>query len=149
MKRLTFEGNFCDIAQCAETRGGSFCEDGACSQRKVWERLKKWEDLEEQGRVIVMKNPEQDGMARLRELADADRDGRVLVLSETMEDVSALGVAPVVHGQWVLLDECYNEGVYCSACHKKVYKKCYANKKIKSKFCPHCGAKMDGGAENG
>ena len=80
MKRLTFEGNFCNIAQCAETRGGSFCEDGACSQRKVWERLKKWEDLEEQGRVIVMKNPEQDGMARLRELADADRAGRLVVL---------------------------------------------------------------------
>ena len=80
MKRLTFDGNYCDIAQCAETRGGSFCEDGACSQRKVWERLKKWEDLEEQGRVIVMKNPEQDGMARLRELADADRDGRLVVL---------------------------------------------------------------------
>lgn len=58
-------------------------------------------------------------------------------------------VAPVRHGQWVLLDECYNEGVYCSACHKKVYKKCYANQKIKSKFCPHCGAKMDGGAGNG
>ena len=80
MKRLTFDENYCDIAQCAETRGGSFCEDGACSQRKVWERLKKWEDLEEQGRVIVMKNPEQDGMARLRELADADRDGRLVVL---------------------------------------------------------------------
>ena len=80
MKRLTFDGNYCDIAQCAETRGGSFCEDGACSQRKVWERLKEWEDLEEQGRVIVMKNPEQNGMARLRELADADRAGRLVVL---------------------------------------------------------------------
>lgn len=80
MKRLTFEGNYCDIAQCAETRGGSFCEDGACSQRKVWERLKEWEDLEEQGRVIVMKDPEHDSMARLRELADADRDGRLVVL---------------------------------------------------------------------
>ena len=63
--------------------------------------------------------------------------------------MKAADVAPVVHGRWVLLDECYNEGVYCSACHKKVYKKCYANQKIKSKFCPHCGAKMDGGAENG
>lgn len=80
MKRLTFDGNYCDIAQCDETRGGSFCEDGACSQRKVWERLKKWEDLEEQGRVIIMKNPEQDGMARLRGLADADRAGRLVVL---------------------------------------------------------------------
>ena len=63
--------------------------------------------------------------------------------------MKAADVAPVLHGRWVLLDECYNEGVYCSACHKKVYKTCYANQKIKSKFCPNCGAKMDGGAENG
>ena len=44
MEQLTFEGNFCDIAQCAEIPGGSFCEDGACSQRKVWERLRAYED---------------------------------------------------------------------------------------------------------
>ena len=46
MERLTFEGNFCDIAQCDCVRGGSFCEDGYCSQRKVWERLKKYEDAD-------------------------------------------------------------------------------------------------------
>lgn len=44
MERLTFEGNFCDISWCQNTPGGSFCEDGACSQRKVWERLKEYED---------------------------------------------------------------------------------------------------------
>lgn len=44
MDRLTFDGRFCDIAQCTETPGGSFCEDGYCSQRKVWERLKQYED---------------------------------------------------------------------------------------------------------
>ena len=66
-----------------------------------------------------------------------------------IREMKATDIAPVVHGRWVFLDECYNEGVYCSACHKKVYKKCYANQKIKSKFCPHCGAKMDGGTENG
>ena len=44
MDRLTFEGRFCDIAQCTETPGGSFCEDGYCSQRKAWERLKQYED---------------------------------------------------------------------------------------------------------
>ena len=69
--------------------------------------------------------------------------------ADKIKDIPAADVAPVVHGRWALLDECYNEGVYCSACQKKVYKKCYANQKIKSKFCPHCGAKMDGGAENG
>lgn len=54
MKRLTFEGNFCDIAMCTEERGGSFCEDGYCSQRKVWERLKEYEDMEEQGLLIKL-----------------------------------------------------------------------------------------------
>ena len=43
-ERLTFEGNFCEIARCQETRWGKHCHDGACSQRKVWERLKQYED---------------------------------------------------------------------------------------------------------
>ena len=43
-ERLTFEGNFCEIARCRETRWGKYCQDGACSQRKVWERLKQYED---------------------------------------------------------------------------------------------------------
>ena len=47
MDRLTFEGDFCDIAQCFEVLGGSYCEDGYCSQRRVWERLKMYEDAEE------------------------------------------------------------------------------------------------------
>ena len=47
-------------------------------------------------------------------------------------------------GYWFLLDDCANEGVYCSKCHKKVYKKCYANQKLKSKFCPNCGKRMSG-----
>ena len=42
--RLTFDGNFCDIAKCSYTRFGKYCPDGACSQRKVWERLKEYED---------------------------------------------------------------------------------------------------------
>lgn len=46
-------------------------------------------------------------------------------------------------GQWFLLDECSNSGVYCSICGKKVYKEEYANQKIKSKFCPNCGAIME------
>ena len=66
-----------------------------------------------------------------------------------IDNAPTIEAEPVRHGRWVLLDECYNEGVYCSVCQKKVYKKCYANQKIKSKFCPHCGAKMDGGAGNG
>ena len=54
MKRLTFEGNFCDIAMCMVECGGEFCRDGNCSQKKTWERLKYYEDLEEQGRLLVL-----------------------------------------------------------------------------------------------
>ena len=41
MDRLTFEGNFCDIAQC----NAAVCPCGSsCTQKKVWERLKQYED---------------------------------------------------------------------------------------------------------
>lgn len=56
-------------------------------------------------------------------------------------------IAPVVHGEWGLLDECSNAGVYCSVCHKAVFRESawYKNVHIKSKYCPNCGAKMGGG----
>lgn len=47
------------------------------------------------------------------------------------------------HGHWSVLDECAIEGVYCSVCNKRVYKLNYANQKLKSKYCPNCGAIMD------
>lgn len=40
MERLTFEGNFCDIALCFE----AYCKEDGCSQKKVWDRLKYYED---------------------------------------------------------------------------------------------------------
>lgn len=46
-------------------------------------------------------------------------------------------------GYWFLLDECSNEGVYCSNCRKKVYRVEYANQKVKSNYCPNCGARME------
>lgn len=70
MKRLTFEGNFCDIAMCGDVPGGSFCDDGACSQRKTWERLKDIED------VLGI---EYD-LDRLRGLVKAEQAGRLVVL---------------------------------------------------------------------
>lgn len=42
MERLTFDGNFCDIAQCKEFP----CPyNGSCSQREVWEKLGFIENL--------------------------------------------------------------------------------------------------------
>ena len=69
--------------------------------------------------------------------------------SITVNKQPTVDVEEVKHGEWFLLDDCANEGVYCSVCHKKVYKKDYANQKLKSPRCPNCGAKMDGGTTNG
>lgn len=63
MDRLTFEGNFCDISRCQNTPGGSFCEGGACSQRKVWERLKEYEDAGLSPQACVKLREIEDGLA--------------------------------------------------------------------------------------
>lgn len=90
MERLTFEGNFCDIAQCRDT----LCRnDGTCTQKQVWERLKQFEDAfgtpENAERVklafmgkSLYEIKEFNGvpLARLIELAEADKAGRVVVL---------------------------------------------------------------------
>ena len=97
MKRLTFEGNFCEIARC----GYPTCpyKDG-CSQKQVWERLKQYEDTKRTPEQIealeaaimgktVAQITEFEGLpiARLRELAVADQGGRVIVLPCKVGDV--------------------------------------------------------------
>ena len=62
---------------------------------------------------------------------------------DRIKSASTADVVEVKHGEWHLLYNCANEGVYCSVCNKKVYKTDYANQKIKSPYCPNCGAKMD------
>ena len=64
--------------------------------------------------------------------------------AKLLDTVPAADVQEIRHGKWELIDECANEGVYCSNCHKKVYRAKYANQKVKSNYCPNCGAKMDG-----
>lgn len=64
-----------------------------------------------------------------------------------LHEVPAADVAPVVHGEWYLLDDCANDGLYCSVCSRRVHREEFAYKKLRSKYCPHCGAKMDGGED--
>lgn len=98
MKRLTVDTNllFCDIAKCRSTPRGSFCEDGYCDQRRVYERLREYEDtglepeeivsrkeLDQLSCVIdLLNNCQQfnESIDRLRELAEADKEGRCVVL---------------------------------------------------------------------
>ena len=58
----------------------------------------------------------------------------------------ANGVTVQKCGYWISLTDCANAGVYCSICNKKAYKEDYAwcnrKNKLRSDYCPHCGAKM-------
>ena len=88
MERLTFEGNFCEIARCKEVK----CPyDTACSQKQVWERLKAYEDtgltpeeikapFTEDAMINLAAQALGVEPSRLRELAVADQEGRVVVL---------------------------------------------------------------------
>lgn len=66
---------------------------------------------------------------------------------EEFDEFPAADVEPVRAGQWISLTDCSNAGVYCSICHKKVYKEDYAwcnrKNKVRSPYCPNCGAEMD------
>lgn len=60
-------------------------------------------------------------------------------------DTRPADVAPVVHGQWVSVAG--KRDRICSRClRNEPYKNADDDAEV-FEFCPHCGAKMDGGAE--
>lgn len=84
MERLTFEGNFCDIAQC---RDSACRQGGTCTQKEVWERLKAYEDtgLSPQAcaqAAEIEKQLDSYGFSakKMLEFIKADKDGRLVVL---------------------------------------------------------------------
>ena len=86
-------------------------------------------------------------------LKQAPFEGRVLdewwfeeKIKKIADHLISNGITVQECGYWVSLTDCANAGVYCSVCHKKVYKEDYAwcnrKNKLRSDYCPHCGAKM-------
>ncbi len=60
---------------------------------------------------------------------------------QLLDEIPADDVAPVVHGRWVPFhSEAAGDIQYCSACE--------IGFDAKTDYCPHCGAKMDGGDNN-
>lgn len=97
MERLTFEGNFCEIARCKEVK----CPyDTDCSQKQVLERLKAYEDtgIEPEAvetvklalcakHMVDLETLNNTPISRLVELSEADKDGRVVVLPCKVGDI--------------------------------------------------------------
>lgn len=67
--------------------------------------------------------------------------------ARALKKIPAADVAPVVHGRWEIrptgmaTDTGPEYKAYCTVCNEP-------NKQYRPPFCPHCGAKMDGGADH-
>lgn len=73
--------------------------------------------------------------------------------AEYLDEIPAADVATVVHGMWVSWEEADNfipsaHRHECSVCHDTA-QVLENNIELLSDFCPNCGAKMDGGVDNG
>lgn len=59
-------------------------------------------------------------------------------------------VAEVKHGEWIIKTDEYDcEYMMCSVCKEEFYPSDADTVDTTPNYCPNCGAKMDGGAENG
>lgn len=76
-----------------------------------------------------------DGIKNTKRRIDALDAALYALRTPTREQVEK-----VWRGEWMAFDESSNEGVYCKRCKKKVYRIEYANEKMRSPFCPACGA---------
>ena len=87
-----------------------------------------------------------DVREKLVELLDIIIQPGQKTLGDIADYLITNGVTVQECGYWVSLTDCANAGVYCSVCNKKVYKEDYAwcnrKNKLRSDYCPHCGAKM-------
>lgn len=95
----------------------------------------------------------------LREILDGWRDAHADVDDVhgcgLLEDVicevdaqAAADVAPVVHARWIYVEETLatSSGYCCSACRRPRWLSPDVPEVFK--YCPKCGAKMDGGADH-
>lgn len=79
--------------------------------------------------------------------ADVDDADGCELIEDVMREINAQAtadVAPVVHGEWLLRHEGYGHYWECSSCHKNPC--IYVTKD--TRYCPNCGAKMEGDTEN-
>lgn len=70
---------------------------------------------------------------------------------QSISDIPGADVAPVVHGRWEdSIDEWFGTDVYtCSNCRESYVLVEGTPKQNLWHYCPNCGAKMDGGGEDG
>ena len=76
----------------------------------------------------------------LGDVSEEFAEGAKYIL-EKLDAAPTLEVVPVVHGQWKTTDTYFGKCCACSVCG--------ARPTLEYRYCPYCGAKMDGGNEDG
>ena len=88
--------------------------------------------------------------AALTALQDSDLFNTTERQLRAIRELPAADVAEVVHGEWLLADDDWNSltTIQCSLCSEEW---CFETDDdvslLNYKYCPNCGAKMDGAAE--
>lgn len=77
------------------------------------------------------------------------RDNILLNAEQIVHSIPAVDAVEVRHGHWHTLTDCSNSGTYCSECNTKIFDFTHKPKDKLSRYCPHCGARMDGRREDG
>ena len=76
--------------------------------------------------------------------------GLAICIASEIVDIPAADVAPVVHGRWIRPH--WKNNNYCCDCSEcggeAMHRDYQWNKNGVYPICPHCGAKMDGGADH-
>lgn len=97
-------------------------------------------------RKAVLKVVEKYGLTNgLNGFTLGRHTGLAVCIASEIVDIPAADVAPVVHGRWE------NGNPICPVCGEDKFKDLDADIWCdwQPDFCPNCGAKMDGGADNG
>ena len=85
-------------------------------------------------------------------LSDDNTNDRANEIIDVFDNLPAADVQEVKHGRWITSEITMDSGcTSCSCCHSEYYIGDLQNLEGNNDFvmyCPHCGARMDGG-ENG
>ena len=85
---------------------------------------------------LKVKNPDKRYEKGMQDAIDC-------LIPEVLADITDADVQPVKHAIWIITDDGYCR---CESCHKKA--PYFGDDCVATDFCPHCGAKMDGGDSN-
>lgn len=64
-------------------------------------------------------------------------------IRQAINEAPTIEAEPVRHGRWIVK----GQEIYCSECNEESLYNSFGASKF-SRFCPNCGARMDGGADN-